>query len=242
MLDIFHKLAKFTLMKELTRISPRLKLRVSKRAQRLALRLDNKRRVMHLVVPPRILLRHAFEFAEQHKGWIREKLAELPERIRLEHGAVIPVLGRKRKIRIVYNPDLKRTDITLKNSILLVRTNQEDPTLRIIRFLKECAREKITALVEAKAERVGKRVKGIFIRDTSSRWGSCSPDGNLSFSWRLVFAPKAALDYVVAHEVAHLVHMNHGPRFWDLCERLSANFDDGKHWMFAEGHMVLRYG
>jgi predicted metal-dependent hydrolase len=228
-------------MKELKKISPHLKLKMSKRAQRLALRLDNKRRVMHLVVPPRISLRHAFEFAEQHKGWIREKLAELPPVVAFEHGTVIPILGRKRRIRIHYDPALERTDITLEKNRLIVRTNQADPTLRIIRFLKETAREKISQLAHDKAASVDKKIKQIYLRDTTSRWGSCGPDGNLSFSWRLVFAPISALDYVVAHEVAHLVHMNHGPRFWAQCEDLSRSYTRGKEWMLREGHTLLRY-
>ena len=93
-----------------------------------------------------------------------------------------------------------------------------------------------------KAERIGKRVRSVQVRDTKSRWGSCAQDGSLSFCWRLIFAPTVAFDYVVAHEVAHLSHMNHGKRFWSLCEKLSANYTAGKRWMQVHGHTLMCYG
>ncbi|HYI07041.1 MAG TPA: YgjP-like metallopeptidase domain-containing protein, partial [Reyranella sp.] len=104
-------------------------------------------------------------------------------------------------------------------------------------------RHRLVPLVHAKARRVERPVKRISVRDSRSRWGSCGPDGGLSFSWRLVFAPPEVLDYLVAHEVAHLVHLNHGPRFWALAERLC----DGpmgvpRAWLRANGETLLQYG
>jgi hypothetical protein len=79
------------------------------------------------------------------------------------------------------------------------------------------------------------------VREKKSRWGSCSSDDHLSYSWRLIFAPPAALDYVVAHEVAHLVHMNHSKAFWNLCRSLSHDFVNGQYWMKNHGHELMRY-
>ena len=98
-------------------------------------------------------------------------------------------------------------------------------------------------LVHAKAARVERSVKRITVRDSRSRWGSCGPDGGMSFSWRLVFAPAEVLDYLVAHEVAHLVHMNHGPRFWALARTLcDGPIEAPQAWLKANGETLLQYG
>lgn len=219
-----------------------LVVRVSPRAKRMALRLDPQSRVMHLVVPKRARLENAYRFAMEHEDWIYERLSELPEPVPFEDGEKLPVFGTKRLIDIYYDPDLRKTDIELLSKELRVWTNKEDPSGRITRFLKEEARQHMTDLALDKASQIGKRIKEVSIRDTKSRWGSCSEDGKLSLSWRLIFAPYEAMDYVVAHEVAHLVHMNHAERFWDLCADLSEDFSTGLLWMKEHGHELMRYG
>ena len=226
----------------LEKISPRIKPRISKRAKRLALRLDHKTGEIYLVIPSRTRMSKALEFAWSHKNWIREKLAELPPQTQFVNGAVIPIFGRKTTIVIYYDDTLRKTDIYLIGRRLVVYTNKEDPSGRITRYLKELAREEIETLAYQKAKSIHKRICAIQVRDTKSRWGSCGPDGRISFSWRLIFAPYEALDYVVAHEVAHLIHLNHGPRFWALCTELSSNFSKGKSWMRDHGHTLLRFG
>lgn len=226
----------------LARISPHLKVRVSRRARRVALRLDNGSRNISLVVPVRYNMKKAEEFALEHREWIRQKIAELPQPIALKHGAVIPVLGRDREINITYDPTLKSTTIRLTRNEIKVKTNQRNPTSRIVRFLKQEARETLTNLALEKAATIHRRVNVVQVRDTKSRWGSCSTGGRLSFSWRLIFAPWEALDYLVAHEVAHLIHMDHSKKFWALCEKLSDDYETGKEWMTKQGHELMRYG
>jgi len=223
-------------------IHPRLKLSISERAKRMALRLDPRKRVIHLVVPKRASMHTAYLFAESNKEWIREKLRELPRPVPFKDGEILPILGRDRKIIVLYNENLKHTDIQLKKDELLVLTNKLDPSVRIRRFLMELAREKLTELALEKAGLLRRRVDDIKVKDTRSRWGSCSDDGRLSFSWRLIFAPIKAFDYVVAHEVAHLMHMDHSENFWRVCERLSRDYEDGKGWMAENGHDLMRYG
>lgn len=222
-------------------IHPALKLKISPRARRIALRLDNTTHTMNLVVPKRFSMKKAEAFAWQHRDWIHEKLAALPAPIRFSHGSVIPVLGRNRTLDIIYNPALKITNIQLDDDRIIVNTNQQDPAARITRYLKREARDALSELAKEKAARINKQISAIQVRDTKSRWGSCGPDGRISFSWRLVFAPWEAMDYVVAHEVAHLVHMNHGKRFWALCEKLCEDYDTGKTWMRANGNELTRY-
>lgn len=217
-------------------------VRVSPRAKRMALRLDPQSRVMHLVVPKRARLENAYRFALQHEDWILDRLSELPEPVPFEDGERLPVFGVKRTIDIHYDPTLRRTDIELLSKEIRVWTNKEDPSSRIARFLKEEAKNYMTELAHEKADQLGRRVKSVCIRDTKSRWGSCSEDGKISLSWRLIFAPYYAMDYVVAHEVAHLAHMNHGQRFWDICSDLSEDFSSGLLWMKEHGHELMSYG
>jgi len=223
-------------------ISPRLKLSISERAKRMALRLDPRKRVVHLVVPRRANMRTAYLFAEQNKDWIREKIRDLPRQIPFRDGETLPILGRDRKIIILYNDALKRTDIVLRKDELLVLTNKTDPSLRIRRFLTDLARQKLTELALEKASLLRRKIDDVVVKDTRSRWGSCSEDGRLSFSWRLIFAPLKAFDYVVAHEVAHLMYMDHSDNFWRVCERLSKDYDGGKQWMADHGHELMRFG
>ena len=216
-----------------------IKVKHSKRARRVALRLE---RVFHLVVPKGMSMRHAQAFAEGHESWMQEKLATLPPKIGFKDGVIIPILGRRTGIKVHYEPDLKVTKIVLEDGVLHVRTNKVDPTGRIVRFLKNLIKDELTILSQEKVTRIGKTISSVSVRDTKSRWGSCSSDNNLSYSWRLVFAPPEAFDYVVAHEVAHLKHLDHSKKFWALCKDLSAHYDEGKYWMKAHGNELMRYG
>jgi len=221
---------------------PYIMVKRSKRARRLALRLDPKERVFHLVIPNGVNLKKAQRFAEEHDNWMQEALSDLPSPVPFEDGSDLPILGQDRRIHIFYDEALRTTSINLKFKELIVTTNKEDPTARIERALKRIAKKELTALAQQKAEEIGETIEKISVRDTKSRWGSCSSDGNLSFSWRLLFAPEEAFDYVVAHEVAHLVHMDHSRSFWKLCRSLSDNFIEGQYWMREHGHELMRYG
>lgn len=227
---------------DLTAIHPALRLRISGRAKRMALRLDPKTGYVLLIMPKRARFKKGLEFAEHYKDWINKHAGRTPTGIPLTHGTIIPILGRDRVIQLDYNPNQKRTVITLTDDVLAVISNQEDPALRIVRYLKKLARDEITNLAIQKAGIIDKTIKTVNIRDTTTRWGSCSQDGNLSFSWRLILAPPEALDYVIAHEVAHLIHLNHKARFWALCEKLSADFKGGHGWMKSQAHSLMRYG
>ncbi len=222
-------------------ISPDLVLKINPRAKRMALRLDPKKQIINLVVPKRASMRSAYLFALEHKFWIRQKLKELPPSIGFNDGVTIPILGNNTEIDIIYDITLKTTDITLKNNKLTVLTNKIDPTSRIKRFIINLAKDKLTVLSHEKAAQIDKKIISVDVKDTSSRWGSCSQDGKLSYSWRLIFAPEYAFDYVVAHEVAHLIHMDHSPDFWMECKDLSAHYSKGKSWMKRHSDQLIRY-
>ena len=214
----------------------------SKRARRLALRLDPAERRMKLIVPERASINKAYEFAARHLDWIESKIAGLPSHTPFTDGNIIPLLGEDVTLDIYYDKTLKRTDIILKNNRLSVKTNKEDPTGRIQRFLREKAREVLTPMAREKALRIDKKISAIEIRDPKTRWGSCNEDGKISLSWRLILAPPAAMDYVVAHEVAHLAHLDHSRAFWRVCESLSFDYKRGKTWMRTQGSNLHHFG
>ena len=212
----------------------------STRARRLALRLDPKDRAFHLIVPRGVSMRRAQAFAEDHERWMQEKLSDMPSPVYFEHGVILPILGQDVEIRYVDEP--MRPSIRMESGILYVRENAANTSGRIERFLKKLARDELEILSKEKAKKIDKKVSKVSVRDTKSRWGSCTSDGNLSYSWRLIFAPPDAFDYVVAHEVAHLKHLNHSQAFWDVCESLSADYESGHGWMRENGDELRRYG
>lgn len=222
-------------------ISPDLVVQHSTRAKRLALRVDIKSRKVNLVIPKRSSISKAYQFALENKYWIREQINSLPENITYHDGVVIPVLGADRTINIYYDSTRKTTDIALTGSNITIRTNKEDISPRLTRFLKSLAKDTLTGLAHKKAAQIGKTINRVDIKDTVSRWGSCSHDGKISFNWRLIFAPESAMDYVIAHEVAHLKHLDHSPAFWKVCEDLSQNYSAGKSWMRRYSSDLYKY-
>jgi predicted metal-dependent hydrolase len=121
---------------------------------------------------------------------------------------------------------------------LFVHGEREHLPRRLADFLKKQAKKDIEALVMKHTDAINKRAKTIRFRDTSSRWGSCTSDGKLSFSWRIMMAPKPIINYLVAHEVAHLKQMNHGPKFWKLCEELCPDTERCKDWLKRNGNAL----
>jgi len=219
-----------------------LRVTRSPNARRIALRVDPARGDICLVIPRRASEKKAWAFAQSNIAWIEQQMAKLQMQkpVPFTHGTIIPILGIDREIRIV--PGTSRiTDITLEDDALIVRTRRADPATNIRQYLYKLMEDTILPMAKIKADSIGKTVTEISLRDTRTRWGSCGHDGRLMLCWRLIFAPISVIDYVVAHEVAHLRYMSHGPRFWELCERLSDDFS-AKDWLKANGDKLLRYG
>ncbi|MBS0518953.1 MAG: M48 family metallopeptidase [Proteobacteria bacterium] len=212
----------------------------SRRARRASLRVDTANRRVILTAPQRMAYATAVAFAHAQAGWIAARLKRLPAPRPFVDGAEVPLFGVPHRIR--HRPGLRGT-VWLEAGEIHVAGHAEHLPRRLRDWLTAEMRRCLPPLVEAKAARVERTVTRLSLRDSRTRWGSCGPDGGLSFSWRLVFAPPEVLDYLVAHEVAHLVHMNHGPRFWALAERLC----DGpmaapRAWLKANGETLLQYG
>jgi len=216
-------------------------LKVARHAQarHISLRVDGAVGAVRMILPRRAALREGLEFAEQKSAWLLTQLDAMPARVPFRNGSVIPVLGQDHTIR--HDPAGRR-GVWRQDGIIWTSGHVEHVPRRIADFLKAEARRELTARARNKAARIDRTVKRVNVRETRTRWGSCSSDGNLNFCWRLVLTPELVLDYVVAHEVAHLKYMNHGPRFWALTARLTSNARDARVWLRQHGDRVLRYG
>jgi predicted metal-dependent hydrolase len=188
--------------------SIRVRLTVNPRAKKLILRLDQKKGEAVAVAPSERKLKEAAAFARAKLDWIASHLEAQPDRIALEDGALIPLRGRPCKISL----DGKGRLATLTEGdpqILALPGAPETLPARAIRALKTMAKGDLADAVARHAANLEVRPARISIKDTKSRWGSCSHQRNLSFSWRLILAEPFVLDYVAAHEVAHILEMNH---------------------------------
>ena len=209
------------------------------RARRITLRLNANGDGVQLVLPRRTAIHEAIAFAERNSGWILKHLEKVPARIPFTDGAVIPLLGQD---HVIAHDPVARIGVKRGDGTLYVSGQPEHLARRVGDFLKREARAEIGARARDKAARIARRVARLSLRDTRSRWGSCNSDGNLNFSWRLILAPEPVLDYVVAHEVAHLVELNHSPRFWKLAGSLTDDMTGAKIWLRRNGAQLWRYG
>jgi predicted metal-dependent hydrolase len=220
-----------------------VRLRRHRQARRYTLRIDAASREVVLTIPPRGSLKEARDFAQKHGGWIAARLNRLPEAAPFAHGVEVPLRGLP--YRIVHRRGIRGTVWTeTGNGQRLICVAGETPHVdrRIGDFLKREARRDLETASRRYAAKLGITVKRVAVRDQSSRWGSCSNTGVLSFSWRLILAPPFVLDYLAAHEVAHLVELNHSPRFWRLVRRIYPDLDRAKSWLDLHGTDLHRYG
>ena len=210
------------------------------RARRASLRVDPANRRIVLTAPLRMARGTAVGFAETQAGWIAARLERLPERRPFVDGVEIPLFGVPHRLR--HRPDARGT-VWREGSEIHVAGRAEHLSRRVKDWLVGELKKELVPGVHAKAARAERQVKRISVRDTRSRWGSCGPDAALSFSWRLVFAPPEVLDYLAAHETAHLVHLNHSPRFWALARVLCDGPIEGPQaWLKKNGETLLQYG
>jgi len=220
-----------------------LKVVAHARAKRLTLRIESGGKGLRVTVPPGTKNREIQHFIDRYHGWLENRLAGLPAPAdsgpMLKNGATIPVFGKPH--RIFYAGGRGLTEIHKNpegDPLLMVHGEERYLTRRVRDFLKKQAENAIVPLVTRYSQAVGRKPKSIRYKDTVSRWGSCSADGQLAFSWRIVMAPPGVIDYLVAHEVSHLVEMNHGPRFWALCRQLCPDTDRHRAWLRRNGQML----
>jgi predicted metal-dependent hydrolase len=211
--------------------------RRSARARRISLRIEPRAGGVVVTLPLRATAAAGHALLLSHAGWVAERLGRLPRPIRIEDGASLPIAGHDYRIR--HRPGL-RGGAWLEGEELIVTGDPAFTARRVIDFLRAEARRRLAASAMQKAAQAGASVRRVVMKDTSSRWGSCTSDGTLMFSWRLVMAPTEVQDYVVAHEVAHLRHMDHSRAFWALTAQLTPYRRAASAWLAAHGAGLMR--
>lgn len=210
------------------------------RARRVSLRVDTAAGVIVLVRPRRVSPSFVTAFVSDKRNWIADQLARLPEAIAFENGMSLSVLGEALTVQLA--PE-KRGGVWRDGDALFVSGRPEHAPRRIRDWLKEEARRHFGPMARELASTLERSVTRLMIRDPRSRWGSCNRDGTVSLSWRLMLAPAAVARYVVAHEVAHLKHMNHRPAFWRTVDTLVDDADSARAWLKRHGaslHGILK--
>jgi hypothetical protein len=207
-----------------------IRLRRSRRARRMALRVARAGGEVVLSLPLRARQAEALAFLAAQEDWLRRTLARLPPGHRVGAGSVLAVDGRVLTVTAATGRGVR-----IDGDRLLVPGPAPATGRRVAAFLRTLARDRLAAAADRHAAALGRAHAGLVLRDPRARWGSCTADGRLMFSWRLILAPPAVLDYVAAHEVAHLVEMNHAPAFWAVVARLCPGYRSARSWLRAEG-------
>ena len=210
-------------------------LRRSARARRMTLRVARAGGEVVLTLPNRASVQDGRAFAESRAEWLRRMRAQMPALQIAAHGVALPVEGQA---RLITPADERR--VRLADGALMVPRSRPAGVV-VAAFLKHLAHARLTAACDRHAAALGRKFRAISLRDTRSRWGSCTHDGRLMFSWRLAMAPPEVLDYVAAHEVAHLAHMDHSPAFWAATARLMPDYAQRRAWLRAHGHELLAW-
>ncbi len=216
-----------------------LTIRRSARARRLSLRIAGHDGSVVLVLPRGVAEAQGMKFLTGRADWVLDRLGELPERVAFADGATLPLGGEPHVVR--YDREA-RAPVFVRDREIIVSGAPEHLARRLGDWLRAESKRRIAPLAHAKANRIDRRVGRITVRDQKSRWGSCAAGGRLSFNWRLLLAPAAVLDYVVAHEVAHLVEANHSPAFWRVVDRLTGDRGGARAWLRRHGALLHRYG
>ncbi|WP_045837449.1 M48 family metallopeptidase [Hyphomicrobium sp. 99] len=226
-------------------IGAQLEVRRHPGARRLTLRVSRTRRAVIVTLPLQCDLDEAGTFLNRHIDWVRARLDSLPNHVPFEDAAAMPLRGVPHTISFTGNTRTRLISVDDRQAnrpTIVVPGDKERAPDRLTRFLFDEAKSDLATSVAKYARPLAVKPTRIAIRDQTSRWGSCSTTGALSFSWRLILAPSFVLDYVAAHEVAHLSEMNHGPRFWALVKKICPEFETAKQWLQVLGPDLHRYG
>lgn len=211
-------------------------LRRSARAKRISLRISQLDGRVTLTLPKRLAEREALDFARSKEEWIRKHLEARGADLQVLPGVEVPVAGQMLKVARGQGRRVR-----IGADFIVVPGPEERVGVRLASHLKLVARDRLAAASDAYAARLGLGYSRLTLRDTRSRWGSCTSDGALMFSWRLIMTPPEVLNYVAAHEVAHLAQMNHSPAFWAEVTRLYGDYDPPRRWLRTHGSGLHRY-
>jgi predicted metal-dependent hydrolase len=216
-----------------------LTIRPDSRARRVTLRIDPGGQSLKMTVPHGLRERDITDFLARHEGWLMTRLARFPRTNALNEGRYVSLRGAPHRIERTGKLRGVTEAVEIEGEkVLMVGGAENHLPRRLKDFIKTEARKDLEERARTHAAAIGRKISSITLKDTKSRWGSCSHDGNLSFSWRIVMAPPYVIDYLAAHEVAHLAEMNHSDKFWAICEKLCPQTLEAKHWLKRNGAML----
>lgn len=235
------KPAKLSLTRELLAIDGEkvaVNVRLNPRARRMVMRLNPVSGEVTVTAPARAGRAAALAFVRGEMAWVSRQRAAAPKPVSLAPGSLVPFLGTPHRIRAA---EKGPAPVWRDGDEIFVSGRAEHASRRLIDFFKREARKSFEASAVAHGKQLGVMPSRITLRDTASRWGSCSSARSLSFSWRLILAPEYVRDYVVAHEAAHLKEMNHGPQFWAHVDALTPHARRARKWLRENGRSLLSY-
>ncbi|MFQ5563780.1 MAG: M48 family metallopeptidase [Parvularculaceae bacterium] len=219
-----------------------VRARVNRRAKRLIVKVDSVFGRVLVTAPSKRALPEALAFALERADWIRSELEAGRRALPFVEGGVCPYLGEAHRIVRDGGPRTPVRRISGPKPEIQVGGDPTHVNRRLVDWLKREARAMLTARADRYCAQLGKTRGPLRIRDTRSHWGSCSADGTLSFSWRLILAPERILDYVAAHECAHLVHLDHSRAYWTTLAELGVDARSARDWFDEHGASLYAYG
>lgn len=217
----------------------------------IGITVDHKKGV--IVRSPSKLSDETIRDLVRHKsGWILEKL-DMVSQIKPEprpkeflSGEKLPYLGRKYRLKVIEDPEANEVKVQLYHGKFYIRvradiTGRERSQLirqHLIKWYREHADSRIRERVEYYQNKIGITPNSINVKKQEKRWGSCSSKGNLNFNWKLIMAPMAIIDYIVVHELVHLVHPNHSKKFWSMVEFIISDYKERQEWLRINGNLL----
>ena len=219
------------------------RLSVNPRARRLSIRIDARAGEAVLIAPSERKLAEVVAFARTKTDWMRERLAERPQGTPIQPGAVIDLFGKPTRLISTGGAGAARLTEDVHGPLIASGGEGEAYARRVENLFKRLARDTLQSRTDVHLRTLGQRPVKMSIADPKSRWGSCSPHNrSIRYSWRVIMAPPAVIDYLAAHEVAHLVHADHSPAYWAVVQRLVGDHRPHRAWLRANGAALHAVG
>lgn len=216
-----------------------IKVIKSHNSAKLILRIDKKDRAVILSLPKYCSQKKAISFVKENEKWIKSALEKIPEVRDFAIGDKINIFGTEYIIE--QSSTRGGTRLDKENNIFYVSGSVEFVHRRVKDYIKKIALDEFYTRSCKVAQKIEKKVNSVCIKDTKSRWASCSSLNNINYSWRLALAPDFVIDYIVAHEVCHLAHQNHSSNFWELVYKIEYNAAKGRKWLSDNGQSLYLY-
>jgi len=213
-------------------------LKTNNLAKRLILKADPVTAQIILVKPQRTSKKKAIEFAIKNSKWIENEIKSFKPKIDFIAGSLIPILGEPCELTHI---ESKLNNVSKEGPKIIITCKKEDMPEKLRNWIKQEAKEIITNVAKTYSDKVSKKFRRLSIKEMNYRWGSCSKEGNLNFSWRIFMTPRRVFDYIIAHEVAHLVELNHSMRFWKTVDLLNNDRLFATKWLKENNEQLHRY-